>query len=175
MGSLALSVTPATPFWRTGKHGINLCHLGRAIKDEMHPKDILSTSQCLPQSLFFSNPYWPLETHIRRLLHTALPHLLSPPHTTLRTTICPPPQSACGQTQNNNVILPLKGTQAAFASSSFNSKLSYYIYVSFITLTFSRMNEKRAHMHSSPPHDCYLCYICVGIQIRIDLCYAVNK
>lgn len=55
MGSLALSVQPATPFWRTGEHRINLGLLGRAVKHGMHPKDISSTSRCvsLSLSLFF--------------------------------------------------------------------------------------------------------------------------
>lgn len=147
MGSLALSVTPATPFWReTWDQSLppwTCCKRRDASKG--HLKHI-TVSLC-SVSLSLSNPYWPLETHIRRLLHTALPHLLSPPHTTLRTTICPPPQSACGQTQNNNVILPLKGTQAAFAWSSFSSELCNYIYVSFITLTLGRRNGKPAHIH----------------------------
>lgn len=122
----------------------------------MHLKDILSTSLSRSHSLYFflslsfppslSNPYWPLETHIRRLLHSPLPHPLPPPHTTLRTTICPPPQSACGQTQNNNVILPLKDTQAAFcilifSSLSINSRACYYIYVLPVALRLRKMNK----------------------------------
>lgn len=68
-----------------------------------------------------------LEAHIRRLLHSAppTPSLLSPhththtqAHATLRTTIYPPPQSACGQTQNNNVISALKGAWARSLLSS---------------------------------------------------------
>lgn len=150
MGSLASSVQPATPFWgRWGKHGINLCLLGRAGKQGMHPKDVFSTSQSLSLSLF-SNPYWPLETHMRRLLHTPLPHLLSPPHATPRTTICPPPQSACGQTQNNNVILPLKGAHGKpFASLSFSSGLRYNICVIFAALMMGRKNKNQVLIHSN--------------------------
>lgn len=56
------------------------------------------------------------------------PHLLTPPQATLRTTIYPPPQSACAQTQNNNVISPLKGTQAPF--------LHHYLAVQDCVTTF---------------------------------------
>ena len=122
MGGLALSVQPRNAILRTGEHGINLCLLGRAVKRKKKQKNARDASRghLIHIAVSLSPSLFLIHTDPWRLIlgdsYTCPSHTfsLSPTHTTLRTTICPPPQSACGQTQNNNVISPLKGTRAAF-------------------------------------------------------------
>lgn len=75
----------------------------------MHPESIFSHTAV-------SNPYRLRRLTLGKTPTHAPPTPSLPPythaHATPRTTIYPPPQSACGQTQNNNVISTLKGTRA---------------------------------------------------------------
>ena len=178
MGSLALSFQSAVPFWARGEHRINLCLLGRAVKHEMHPKDILSTSESLSLSLSLS---FSLYTGPWRLVlgdsYTYPSHTFSHPHK-------PPSEPLSVHLHSRLVDKPritmwyclLKAHRWLLASISCSSGLCDCIYVIFTTLMLDRMIKIQTLIHSSQVQMIAISatLLVYGSQMWIDLHDAVK-